>query len=65
MSNVVNLNRFRKKKKRSEDEQRANENREKFGRTKTEKALDAAEKEKNASHLDAHRRDETQDENEK
>ena len=55
MSNVVNLNRFRKKKKRAEDEQRANGNREKFGRTKAEKTREKLENQKTAKDLDASR----------
>jgi len=45
MSNVINLSRFRKAKKRGEDAQAATENRSKFGRTKTEKAKEASETE--------------------
>ena len=52
MSNVVNLNHFRKKKTRTEDEQRASENREKFGRTKGEKTKEKLEKESARHHLD-------------
>jgi len=42
MSNVVNLNRFRKQKARKDAEREAAENRIRFGRTKAEKAHDAA-----------------------
>ncbi|MHA7873435.1 MAG: DUF4169 family protein [Hyphococcus sp.] len=52
MSNVVNLNRFRKKKKRAKKEQRAIENRATFGRTKAEKTLEKHEKESAKHHLD-------------
>lgn len=38
MSDIVNLNRFRKAKQRSDDAQRASENRVRFGRGKLEKA---------------------------
>ena len=57
MSNIINLNKFRKKKKRTEDEQRVSENREKFGRTKAEKSKHRRDTEKLASHLDAHQLD--------
>ncbi|MCK9385575.1 MAG: DUF4169 family protein [Nevskia sp.] len=42
MTKVVNLNRYRKLKQRVADEQRANENRVRFGRSKADKARDAA-----------------------
>lgn len=57
MSTVVNLNRFRKKKARAEKEQRAAENRERFGRTKAEKNRDAKEKRNLERRLDTHERD--------
>jgi hypothetical protein len=46
MGSVVNLNRFRKAKKRSEAERRAAENRVAFGRSKSErrKAQDESER---------------------
>lgn len=56
MSNIVNLNRFRKQKARVEKEQRAAENRDKFGRTKAEKEKDAAEQKRSRDHLDQHQR---------
>ena len=56
MSNVVNLNRFRKKKERAEDERRAAENREKFGCTKAEKEKEAQEKRDFERHVDGHER---------
>ena len=43
---AVNLNRFRKAKKRNELQATAVENRAKFGRTKAEKARDVAANEK-------------------
>lgn len=55
MSNVVNLNKFRKKKKRAETEQRASENCKKFGRTKAEKAREKLENRKPFKNLDASR----------
>lgn len=57
MSDVVNLNRFRKKQARSEKEKRAEGNRAKFGRTKAEKARDEKERTALAQHLDGSRRD--------
>ena len=55
-NNVVNLNRFRKQKQRAEKEKRAAENREKFGRAKTEKETDAADRKRLRDHLDKHER---------
>ena len=52
MAEILNFNKFRKKKKRADDEKRAEENRVKFGRTKAEKMREAAERRKNADHLD-------------
>jgi Domain of unknown function (DUF4169) len=55
MSNLVNLNKFRKKKQRANKEQQAEENRVTFGRTKAEKRI--AEKLRNDQdyHLDGHK----------
>ena len=58
MSDVVNLNRFRKKKRAEGEERQAAENRTKFGRTKAEKRRDRAERERAARTLDDHKRDE-------
>ncbi len=44
MGNLVNLNRFRKKKAKEEKEKRAETNRRLHGRTKAERALEALEK---------------------
>ena len=57
MTNIINLNRFRKKKKRDEAAQTAEENRVRFGRTKAQKNKDTLEKEQAASHLDGHKSD--------
>lgn len=46
MTNVVNLNRFRKKKAKEEKEKKAELNRRLHGRTKAERAKDDFEKEK-------------------
>lgn len=53
-NNVINLNRFRKQKKRAGAEQHAAENREKFGRTKEEKDRDADRQRRLDDHLDQH-----------
>lgn len=55
-NNVINLNRFRKQKKRAEAELHAAENREKFGRTKAEKESDADRRRRLDDHLDQHER---------
>ena len=57
MSNVVNLNKFRKKKKREAAEGQADENRAKFGRTKQQKKKDADDISKASTHLDGHKLD--------
>ena len=58
MSDVVNLNRVRKKKAAAADEKRSGENRAKFGRTKAERDRERAEKERAAKALDGAKRDE-------
>ncbi len=55
MNNVINLNCFRKKKKRADGEKRAEENRAKFGRTKEQKQTDAREARKAADRIDDHK----------
>lgn len=62
MSNVVNLNRFRKEKARAKKEQYAAENRKKFGRTKSEKEQEATEQSRLGDHLDQHERTPQDDE---
>jgi len=57
MSNVVNLNKFRKQKARSADKSRADENAVLHGRRKSEKALDKARSDKTTKDHDAHKRD--------
>ncbi|MEM8770272.1 MAG: DUF4169 family protein [Pseudomonadota bacterium] len=57
MSNVVNLNRFRKKKVQAEKEERAAENRAKYGRTKDEKVRDKMETAQARKHLDDHQKE--------
>ena len=55
MNNVINLNKFRKKKRREVTEKKANENRVRFGRSKTEKKNDQSDQKKSSQHLDAHK----------
>ena len=52
MSEPINLNKARKIKARAEKEQRAQENRIKFGRTKAEKARDAQVAERKRGQVD-------------
>lgn len=55
MAKVTNLNQFRKAKARAEKSRQAEENRARFGRTKTDKLLDRARKARDDEHLDGHR----------
>ena len=57
MAEPINLNKFRKAKARTEKEQRAAENRVKFGRTKAEKARDKVEAARKKRQLDQTERD--------
>lgn len=57
MTNVVNLNRFRKQKKRTEDAKNAEENRVKHGRRKGDVVMEKAESKKQDERLDGHKRD--------
>ena len=57
MAEPINLNKARKAKARSDKEKRAAENRAKHGRTKAEKAAEAAEKDRVRRTLDAARKD--------
>ncbi|NIY78616.1 DUF4169 family protein [Celeribacter sp. HF31] len=57
--NVTNLNQFRKQKARADKRAEGDQNAVKFGRTKAQKALEAAQKAKAKSELDAHKRDDT------
>ena len=58
LAEPINLNRFRKAKKRAEKEQRATENRIKHGRTKAEKARDRLEAKRTETAIDQHKTDE-------
>ena len=53
----INLNRVRKARARDEKRRTADENAVKFGRTKAERRLEAAEKDAQQRLLDEHRRD--------
>ncbi len=57
MTTPINLNKARKAKAKADAEQRAKENRTKFGRTKAEKKLEAAKAEKQAKLTGAHKLD--------
>lgn len=57
MSNVVNLNRFRKQKQRAEQEKTADENRVKYGRRKGDIVADETESKKREDFIDGHKRD--------
>lgn len=57
MTDPVNLNRFRKARAKADDKARAAENRVAFGRTRAEKALVEARREKAARELDAKKRE--------
>ena len=61
MSEIVNLNRFRKAKERAEKADRAAANRAKFGRNKAEKARDAEENQKRSDLLDGAKTDQPED----
>jgi Domain of unknown function (DUF4169) len=58
MSNLVNLNKFRKKKQRANKEQQAEENRVTFGRTLEQKKKHNIENAKTQQALDGHKLDE-------
>ena len=57
MAPIVNLNRFRKAKKRDEAQQRAAENRALFGRSKQERRAADGERERAIRELDGKRLD--------
>ena len=57
MGEIVNLRQFRKQKARAEAEKTAEQNRASFGRTKAERELTDAERDKAARHVDGHRLD--------
>lgn len=55
MAKVTNLNTFRKGKARAEKRARGDENAARFGRSKAEKELEKARREKARRNLDGHR----------
>ena len=57
MSNVTNLNQFRKQKARANKRAQAEENAVKFGRTKAQKELERARAEKAKRNLDGKERE--------
>ncbi|GHF67898.1 DUF4169 family protein [Seohaeicola zhoushanensis] len=57
MSQVTNLNQFRKQKARAEKRAQGDANAAKFGRTKAERDLEAARKDKARRDLDGHKRE--------
>lgn len=57
MAEIVNLNRARKAKTKSEDGAKALTNRVAHGRTQAQKALDRARTDKAARELEAHKRE--------
>lgn len=61
MTEIVNLNRARKKKRAEEAERQAEQNRAKFGRTKAERAKQAAERTALTRSLDGSKRDQPED----
>lgn len=52
---IVNLNKFRKAREKALKEQRAEENRLRFGRTKSEKSAESIEEHQRQRHLDGAR----------
>lgn len=57
MAEILNLNKARKARSKADDKSTAAENRAKFGRAKTDKALDAARAEKLRRDLDGAKRE--------
>jgi hypothetical protein len=55
MAEIVNLRQARKQKARAEAEKTAAQNRISFGRTKAERKLTEAERDKAARHIDGHK----------
>lgn len=56
MGEIVNLRMARKRKSRDAREQRAEENRVRFGRTKSQRDAEASQQQHQDSTLDAHKR---------
>lgn len=57
MGDVVNLNRFRKRTEKESAAKQADANRARFGRTKSERALEKSQSERARTQLDQHRID--------
>ena len=57
MAEVVNLKRFKKRTERAQSAKAADVNRARFGRTKSERALDEQRKDRSSQLLDQHRID--------
>ena len=57
MAEIINLNRARKTKTRAEKRKIADQNAQKFGRTKGEKKRDVVITAKTKDHVDQHKRD--------
>jgi len=57
MTDIVNLNRFRKEKQRAEEKQQATVNRAQSGRTKVERENEAADKKRRDALLDGRKLD--------
>lgn len=55
-ASIVNLNKYRKAKARTEDEKQAKENRAKFGRTKLERQAGESDRERRDTALDGAQR---------
>jgi hypothetical protein len=54
MGDIVNLKRFRKRSEREQAAKQADANRVRFGRTKSERALDEQQSSRASDHLDQH-----------
>ena len=57
MADVVNLKRFKKRTERAQSAKEADANRARFGRAKSERALDEQRKDRSSQLLDQHRID--------
>jgi hypothetical protein len=56
-ADIINLRRVKKQKSRSDAEQNAETNRQKFGQSKAEKAVARIKQSREAKELDGHKRD--------
>lgn len=62
MAEIINFNKKRKAKLRLDKEQKAAENRVKFGRTKQQKLIEKQENEREQRHLDGHKLEKNEEE---